>query len=87
MKISQEQLNIVLEGKANTLDAAKVDAAVIRLTDAELIKEMVKKVERAPDRVHMVDELKAKIASGNYNPSGEEIADAMIRRSIADRIK
>ena len=34
-----------------------------------------------------IAELKAKIEAGEYNPTGDEIADAMIRRSIADRIR
>lgn len=87
MKISQEQLNIVLEGKAETLDANKVDEAVIRLTDGDLIKDVVNKVNEMPDRDAMVEELKAKIESGRYQPTGDEIVDAMIRRSIADRIR
>ena len=39
-----------------------------------------------PDRTDRIDELKAKIASGTYNVTGEGIAESMIKRSIADRI-
>lgn len=87
MKISTEQLNKVLEGKADTPVTEKVDEAVIRLTDKELISETVAKVNATPDRMNMVEELKAKIEAGTYNPTGEEIADSMIRRNIADRIR
>lgn len=87
MKISTEQLNKVLEGKANTPNAAVVDEAVIRLTDAELIKEVVANIEAAPDREDMIASLKSRVESGEYNPSGSDIADAMIRRTVADRIR
>ncbi len=87
MKISTEQLNKVLAGEATTADKDKVDAAVIRLTDADLIAATVAKVNELPDREDFVAELKAKIENGTYNPTGEEIADTMVRRAIADRIR
>ena len=87
MKISTEQLNKVLEGKADTLDAKKVEESVIRLTDADLIKKVTADVNEMPDREDFVNELKAKFEAGEYNPTGKEIADAMIRRTIADRIR
>lgn len=87
MKISTQQLEKVLKGDAKTPDKEKVDDAVIRLTDAELIRRVKDKVNNTPDREDMVAELKAKIESGEYNPSGDEIADTMIRRAIADRIE
>jgi negative regulator of flagellin synthesis FlgM len=40
-----------------------------------------------PDREDMIAEIKAKIEAGDYQPSSDEIADAMIRRSIADHIR
>ncbi len=84
MKISNEQIELIKKGES--MSKEQVDATVIKLTDAELIEETVAKVNRMPDREDMIAELKAKIQAGNYNPSGEDIADAMIRRSIADRI-
>lgn len=88
MKISIEQLNKVVSlGGEVTPPAAKVDEAVIRLTDGDLIRDVVQSVQDMPDREEMVADLKARIEAGTYNPSGEEIADAMIRRAIADRIR
>lgn len=87
MKISTQQLEKVLKGEGNTLDTAKVDEAVIRLTDSELIQKVKDSVKSMPDRDAMVAELKAKIEAGQYNPSGDDIADTMIRRTIADRIR
>lgn len=87
MKISTEQLNKVLAGEATTADKDRVDEAVIRLTDADLIAATVAKVNAMPDRDDFVAELKAKIDSGTYQPTGDDIADAMVRRAIADRIR
>jgi len=39
-----------------------------------------------PDREAMISELKARIEAGTYNPTGDEIADAMMRRAVADRL-
>ena len=88
MKISQEQLKKVASlGGSVTPDSALVDAAVIKLTDKALIQKITEQVADMPDREAMVAELKARIEAGTYNPSGDEIADAMIRRAIADNIK
>ena len=88
MKISQEQLKKVAEsGDSLTDDAAKVDAAVIRLTDKDLIQEIARKVADMPDREEMVASIKARIESGEYDICGDDVADAMIRRAIADRVK
>lgn len=84
MKISNQQIEEIKKG--NPVSQTQVDAAVIRLTDADLISELTAKVNEMPDRDEMVAELKAKIESGAYHPTGEEIADTMIRRAIADRI-
>jgi negative regulator of flagellin synthesis FlgM len=88
VKISNEQLRKVTEaGGSITPDSAQIDAAVIKLTDKDLIQEITHKVVDMPDREEMVAELKARIEAGTYNPTGEEIADAMVRRAIADSVK
>ncbi len=88
MKISADQLKKVAEsGGSITPDSAQIDAAVIKLTDKDLILEVTHKVVDMPDRDAMVAELKAKIEAGEYNPTSEEIADAMVRRAIADSVK
>jgi anti-sigma28 factor (negative regulator of flagellin synthesis) len=88
VKISVQQIEAVLatqEPAAANADA--VDETVIRLVDKELIEATLAKVNSMPDREDFVAELKAKIDSGQYNPTGEEIADAMIRRTLADRVR
>lgn len=88
MKISNEQLRKVAEsGGSITPDSAQIDAAVIKLTDKALIQEIAHKVADMPDREEMVAELKARIEAGDYEVTGEQIADAMVRRAIADQVK
>ena len=88
MKISKEQLKKVAEaGDSFTDDKAKVDEAVIRLTDKDLIQDIARKVADMPDRDEMVASIKARIESGEDDVSGEDVADAMIRRAIADKVK
>jgi len=88
VKISTEQLDkIHSAGGRITPEAAKADEAVIRLTDADLIAAVTSRVDKIPDRDDIVAALRAKIASGEYNPTGDEIADAIVRRLIADRIR
>ncbi len=55
--------------------------------DADLIRQVVADVMKMPDREDRIAELKARIEAGTYNPSGDDIADAMIRRAIADRVR
>ena len=88
MRISEEQLKKVAESDGDvTPDSALVDEAVIRLTDKDLIQEITHMVMDMPDREEMIAELKARIESGDYNPSGDDVADAMIRRAIADQVR
>ena len=54
--------------------------------DADTIKQVTAEVMAMTDREEIIADLKTRIAAGNYNPTGDEIADAMIRRSVADRI-
>jgi negative regulator of flagellin synthesis FlgM len=88
VRISNEQLQKVADsGGSITPDSALVDAAVIKLTDKALIEEITHKVADMPDRDDLVAELKARVEAGDYNPTGEEIADAMVRRAIADQVR
>ena len=86
MKISTAQIEAILKQQESP-NAEKVDDAVIRLTDAELIKKVTQSLNEMPDREEMIADLKARIEAGTYQPSGDEIVDTMIRRAIADRVK
>lgn len=88
MKISDSQIQAVLtSGGQITPDAVMVETTVIRLVDAELIEQTAKDVLAMPDREEMIANLKARIEVGEYNPTGQEIADSMVRRMLADRIR
>ena len=88
MKVSNEQIASVKAHNGQvTPEAAVVDASFIRLTDRDLIESVVEKVNQMPDRDDRVAELKAQVDAGNYRPSTDDIADAMVRRAVADRIR
>lgn len=87
MKISLDQLEKVaaLEGQVTPKESV-VDAAVIKLMDADLIKSVTAAVNEMPDREDMINDLKSRIAKGEYIVSADEIVDTMVRRAKADRI-
>ncbi len=93
MQISDDQVRMVREQLAQrqlVTEIQKMDLPLDpnpRPEDAELIEQVVQSVVNAPDREDRITELRAKIASGQYNPTGDEIADAMIRRAIADQMR
>jgi anti-sigma28 factor (negative regulator of flagellin synthesis) len=85
MRISDIEVNKILNGEYALVDFET--SIQTRDKDADLIKQVTAEVIAMPERDELIAELKARIQSGSYNPTGDEIADAMIRRSIADRIK
>lgn len=86
MKISTEQLNAVRALQADAPATEKVDTAVIRLMDRDLILKTTGAVQGMGDREEMIRDLKARIDEGTYNPSSDDIADAIMRRAAADKI-
>ncbi|HMS55959.1 MAG TPA: flagellar biosynthesis anti-sigma factor FlgM [Fimbriimonadaceae bacterium] len=81
MRISDEQIRTLLgEDLANRMEGYKR-----KPEDERLIKRLTERIIDMPDREQMIADLKARIEAGTYNPTGDEIADAMIRRNIADR--
>ena len=92
MQISDAQVKMVKEllvqrGLIHELqDMALPLESYPRPEDAELIRQVVQEVLNMPEREDRIADLKARIEAGTYNPSGDEIADAMIRRAIADRM-
>lgn len=56
--------------------------------DAAEVARVVEMVKNAPEaREDIVMELKERIEKGEYHVSGEDIADMMIRRAQADRVR
>lgn len=97
MRISDNEVKKILSQTADagatpthTLlveEIKEIGAEAERRADAEIVKQVVQDVIQTPDREDMISDLRARIEAGTYNPSGDDIAEAMIRRSIADRIK
>lgn len=88
MRISDNEVKKILNKDPIVGQIVEIGKDLERVeADKPLIKRVTKDVENMPDREEMVAELKAKVESGEYNPTGDEIADAMIRRNIADHVR
>ena len=69
--------SVELSAQAQAMAAAKAEAA-----------RFVPAVNAAPDtRDALVNDIKARVDAGTYNVSSADIADQMIRRAQADRIR
>ena len=87
MRISDQQIQTILHnGGVSLFETESGFATSPRETDAEMIKEITTKIMDMPDREDMIQDIKARIEAGTYQPSSEDIADSMVRRAIADRI-
>lgn len=88
MRISDTEVQKILSGSAVVQDIVDLDETRDqREADKPLVRLVTRQVMEMPDRDDMVAELKARIEAGEYNPTGDEIADAMIRRAIADSVR
>jgi hypothetical protein len=88
MRISDNEVKKILSGEhALVEEIVQIGLQSDREADEKLAHEVTQDVLAMGDREDMIAELKARIEAGTYNPSGDDIADAMIRRSIADRIR
>jgi anti-sigma28 factor (negative regulator of flagellin synthesis) len=95
MKISMQEVEKILQ----TGDTAVVESpGVMELpiptvagnvaTRSEEVQAIKDAIAKEPEiREEMVAEVRALIDSGKYKPTGEEIADLMIRRARADSIR
>ena len=91
MRISDNEVRkLQIEGHAiveQIVEIGQGNEEARREADVALVKQVTSEVVAMGDREEMIAELKAKIEAGTYNPTGDEIADTMIRRAIADRIR
>jgi anti-sigma28 factor (negative regulator of flagellin synthesis) len=83
MRISDAEVKKLMSGHV----VAQEEVVEESERDHELIAQLTSEVMAMGDREEMIADLKARIESGTYNPTGDEIADTMIRRAIADRIR
>jgi negative regulator of flagellin synthesis FlgM len=86
MQISDNEIKKLLDSRNIVEAIVEIDKQHSRAADQELVAHVTRKVIEMPDREDRIAELKAKIEAGTYNVSGAEIADSMIKRSIADRL-
>lgn len=78
---SSANATAVINGITNLTEAATVHVS----PSAHEVQQIKKLVNSLPDqRTDRVQALKAQIDSGSYNISGEDIADLIIRRALAD---
>ena len=89
MRISDNEVKKILSGAHATLveDIVNRGQELDREADEQLATQVTQDVLAMGDREDQIADLKARIEAGTYNPTGDEIADAMIRRSIADRVR
>lgn len=87
MRISDNEVKKILSGTAIVRDIEFIGQVLDREADEKLAHDVTQDVLAMGDREDQIADLKARIEAGTYNPTGAEIADAMIRRSIADRVR
>ena len=88
MRISDNEVKKILSGEhALVNEIVQIGEQSDREADEKLAQQVTQDVLAMGDREDMIADLKARIEAGTYNPTGDEIADTMIRRSIADRIR
>ena len=91
MRISDNEVKKLLTGGPaiveQIVEIGQGNEEARREADEVLVKQVTAEVVAMSDREEMIAELKARIEAGTYNPSGDDIADTMIRRAIADRIR
>ncbi|MBI5708459.1 MAG: flagellar biosynthesis anti-sigma factor FlgM [Armatimonadetes bacterium] len=91
MRISDAEVQRILQKQASLVAdidsiADGIDEPTYEI-DPQFVKELARRVNEMPDREDFITELKARIDAGTYNPTADEIAEAMIRRTIADRVR
>lgn len=87
MRISDNEVKKILGGQAIVEEIVLLGKESDREADEKLAAQVTQNVLEMGDREDLIADLKARIEAGTYNPTGDEIADTMIRRSIADRIR
>jgi len=87
MQISDTEVKKILEQGSLVRDIEHVGEQRKQAEDADTVARVTEEVKSMGDREDRIADLKSRIEAGTYNPTGAEIADAMIRRSIADSMK
>ncbi len=86
MQISDEQVKKILELGSIAQQIDLVGEARRHAEDQQLVADVVADVNAMDDREDRIADIKVRIEAGSYNLTGPQIADAMVRRAIADRL-
>lgn len=87
MRISDTEIKKIVDGTAaETPNALLALGHETHTDDDALVARTTERVMALGDREEMVADLKARIEAGTYNPTSEQIVDAMARRAIADHL-
>jgi negative regulator of flagellin synthesis FlgM len=98
MRISNEQLRRIAdygdlrreqqEGQMFTESVVSTQGSVVSALESQEMKMIGEALAQVPDtRDQIVASLKERIESGTYHVSGEQIAEMMVRRALADRMR
>lgn len=89
MRISDAEVKKVLSDPSQELVEAivQIEEARAKEQDQALVQTVSASVAHMPDREELIAELRARISAGTYNPSADDIVDAMVRRAVADSLK
>jgi len=69
----------------NNLDASEVSSASVDAIDLSSLEGLKDIVKSSPDvRTELVEEMKQAIADGSFDPSGNDIADALLEGDFGD---
>jgi anti-sigma28 factor (negative regulator of flagellin synthesis) len=98
MRISNEELRriaehsghgtVIEEGRMVTSGVHLPGESVVSALESPDMKMISDALARIPDtREQIVASLKERIESGSYHVTGEQIAEMMVRRALADRMR
>jgi len=86
MQISDVEVKKIIDSKKLVAEILEIGQERSKAEDAQVVQEVTQAVMQMADREDRIAEIKAKIESGTYQVTGAQIAESMIRRTIADRI-
>jgi negative regulator of flagellin synthesis FlgM len=88
MKVYTDQNKVAKSAKATDVSPASKKDEVILSTQAQEFGQIYQAIKALPDvREDKVRELSDKIAQGNYSVDAKEVAEKMLGRLMADRIR
>ena len=93
MKISTQEVERIKRIRsADSVAKEALKPAVTHIMDSRTAPDMVNQVasivDSTPDvREEVIEAIKAQTATGNYRVSSEDVAELILRRALADRVR